>query len=174
MLKCCSILLNSIRKGPQSTLGFHCKSASLQLWSKEATPTNCWKAPGEGKQKEEEATAGLAHAKEVSMDAAESRLAFSCSKDVLWGMAWLTLSGKNYVKHPDSVQYSPAKIKLQQLKKQKCWDPWLKLQEKRKEELREASKFCLPFLGSSPNRNGKLLILLRVEVKCSDVKGNLT
>lgn len=73
-----------------------------------------------------------------------------------------------------TVQSCPAKIKLQQLKKQKCWDPWLKLQEKRKKELREASKLCLPFLGSSPNRNGKLLILLRVEVKRSDVKGNLT
>lgn len=155
MLNSCSILLNSIRKGPQSTLGFHCKSVSLQLRSKEAAPTNCWKAPGEGKQKEEEATAGQAHAKEVSMDAAESRLAFSCSKDVLWGMAWLTLSGKNYVKHPDSVQCSRVQLRsnLAATKKAEMLDPWRKLLEKRKKELREPSKFCLPFLGSSPNRN---------------------
>lgn len=111
MLTSCSISLNSIRKGPQSTLGFHCRSVSLQLWPKEDTPTNSRKAPGEGKRKEEEATARLAHAEEVSMDAAESRLAFSCSKDVLRGMAWLTLSGKNYVKHPDSVQCSRVQLR---------------------------------------------------------------
>lgn len=142
MLTSCSILLNSIRKGPQSTLGFHCRSVSLQLWSKEETPTNSWKAPGEGKQKEEEATAGLAHAEEVSMDAAESRLAFSCSKDVLWGMAWLTLSGKNYVKHPDSVQCSRVQLRsnLAATKTAEMLGSLTKVARKRKKELREPSK----------------------------------